>query len=155
MAFRVRIVAFGSARDLISDDVARYKKLVSPWADLDFDLLKPLSASSASRDDQLAREEKLIQGILLPRAHVAALSEEGQLMNSRDFSVWMGERLRAGGGLSLVVGSAQGLSGSFKESCGTILSLSPMTMPYRICMLVLVEQIYRAFTILNKHPYHK
>lgn len=155
MGFPVRIVAFGTPRDLLSDDVARYAKLVSPWADLGFDFLKPLSAASASRDDQLAREEKLIAGVLPPRAHVAALSEEGRLFDSRDFSAWMGERLRGGGGLSLVVGSAQGLAPSFKKRCDSIISLSPLTMPYRICMLVLAEQIYRAFTILNNHPYHK
>ena len=154
MAFPVRIVAFGSSRDLLTDEVARYIKLVSPWADLGFYFLKPLSAASASRDDQLAREEKLIAGVLPPRSHVAALSEEGRLFTSREFSAWMGERLR-GGGLSLVVGSAQGLAPSFKNRCDSIISLSPLTMPYRICMLVLAEQIYRAFTILNRHPYHK
>jgi len=155
MGFPARIVAFGTARDLLTDDVARYTKLISPWADLGFDFLKPLSGASASRDDQLAREEKLISGVISPRAHVAALSEEGSLMTSHAFAAWMGERIRSGGGITFVVGSAQGLAPSFKKRCGSILSLSPLTMPYRICMLVLAEQIYRACTILNNHPYHK
>ncbi len=155
MAASVRITGFGNRRDLLDDGISRYVKLMSPWADLIFDFHKPLSAASASVEDQLAREEKILLASIPERSHTATLWEGGKLMDSRAFASWIGERMRDGRMPVFVVGSAQGISSSFRNKSDSVISLSPMTMPYKICLQVLTEQIYRAFTILNGHPYHK
>lgn len=55
--------------------------------------------------------------------------------------------------VSFVIGGPNGLSADVKKT-GTVLSLSQMTFPHELCRVLLAEQIYRALTILNNHPYH-
>jgi 23S rRNA (pseudouridine1915-N3)-methyltransferase len=53
------------------------------------------------------------------------------------------------------IGGDEGLSDEVRSKAKLVLSLSPMTLPHRLARLVLVEQVYRAFTILKGEPYHK
>ncbi len=60
---------------------------------------------------------------------------------------------KAGRDVAFFVGGAEGFSDSFRAGAGRLLSLSRMTLPHELARVVLVEQLYRAFTILNSHPY--
>ncbi|HAJ79150.1 MAG TPA: hypothetical protein DCO75_05205, partial [Fibrobacteres bacterium] len=82
-------------------------------------------------------------------------SEEGKLMESLRFATWIESFLTSHRSPVFNIGGAFGLSSNIKKECKEIISLSPLTLPHKLCMLVLIEQIYRAFTILHNHPYHK
>ena len=89
------------------------------------------------------------------RCYPVALAEEGARYNSRSFARWLSERTAAALPLVFNIGGAYGLPETLKERCRETISLSSMTLPHRLCAVILIEQLYRACTILKGHPYHK
>jgi 23S rRNA (pseudouridine1915-N3)-methyltransferase len=81
------------------------------------------------------------------------LTEEGSTADSMAFA----EALRGSGSdrLAFVIGGAEGIDPALKRQAAWRLSLSPMTFPHEIARLMLIEQLYRAQTILQGGPYHK
>jgi 23S rRNA (pseudouridine1915-N3)-methyltransferase len=155
MQFAITIVAIGKRSDVLDEEITRYQRLLRPYAALSMVLLKPPCASEMPLGDMLLREGSLLQTKWPPQAYPVALSEEGRLMTSAVFSQWLSSQLQKKKRIVFTIGGAYGLSPQLKKECRDVLSLSPMTLPHRLCMVVLVEQIYRAFTILHHHPYHK
>lgn len=89
--------------------------------------------------------------------YLVAMDERGDLLSTQEFAAKV-EVLRDQLGsreLVFVVGDAFGLPEQVKSKAELLLSLSPLTLSFQIARLVLVEQIYRAFTIFSGHPYHK
>lgn len=155
MPFTIKIVGFGNKREMPVDEITRYTKLLKPYADVSVVTLKPVSGSYGIRNKMPGRDEKRMIGAWPARSHTVALSEEGKLFTSISFSQWLSKWIVSGVTLIFNVGGAYGLSPSLKKQCGEVMSLSPLTLPHRLCYVVLVEQLYRAFTILKGHPYHK
>lgn len=90
-----------------------------------------------------------------PEAAVA-LDERGQTLDSLAFARWLDHRLRAGGNrLSFCVGAAAGLDPRVRARAATVLTVAPWTLNHQLAILVLAEQLYRAFAILAGEPYHK
>lgn len=86
---------------------------------------------------------------------VIALHEKGEHLSSVQFSQQLKKWMDAGKNVSFVIGGAAGLSDEVLEKAGKKISLSEMTLPHELALLVLVEQIYRAMTIDTGIPYHK
>jgi 23S rRNA (pseudouridine1915-N3)-methyltransferase len=145
----------GRKNDVLDEEVARYQRLLRPYASLSMIILKPPYASEMPIKEMLAKEGKLLQSKWPTMAYSVALSEEGRSMTSVGFSQWLSGKLSKNRHIVFTIGGAYGLSPQLKEQCKELLSLSPMTLPHKLCMVVLTEQIYRAFTILHHHPYHK
>lgn len=94
--------------------------------------------------------EKLPEGALL-----VALDEHGASMTSVELARWLSRHRDAGQKeVAFVIGGPLGLAPELLTRASLKLSLSAMTLPHEIVRLVLLEQIYRAFTILNGEPYH-
>lgn len=156
MAFKIKIVCFGTKRSSFQDEVDRFCMMLKPFGELKVEYIKPITALQGSVDDTLKREQKLIENKIHESAFLVILAEEGNVpKNSKAFATWLGERKEMGKEMVFVMGSAYGVSGNLKKKSDRLLSLSPLTMPYSLCLVVLVEQIYRAYTILSGHPYHK
>jgi 23S rRNA (pseudouridine1915-N3)-methyltransferase len=87
---------------------------------------------------------------------VVLLDGGGKVFSSEDFADWVG-RQRDGGVQQLLfaVGPADGWTDAARAQAGLLLSLGKMTLPHELARVVLVEQVYRAFTILAGHPYHR
>jgi 23S rRNA (pseudouridine1915-N3)-methyltransferase len=86
---------------------------------------------------------------------VVALDERGREPSSEELARRLGAWLAGGRDLALVVGGADGLAEAVKARADESLSLSRLTLAHRLARLVLLEQLYRAFTILRGEPYHK
>jgi len=87
---------------------------------------------------------------------VVLLDADGRVYDSPGFARWLGQQMTYGrADLAFVVGGAAGLSDAVRERGDAALSLGPMTLPHRLARVVLVEQIYRALSILRGEPYHK
>lgn len=85
-----------------------------------------------------------------------ALSEEGRRLDSQTWATTMQSALDGcRGRLLFVIGSGAGLAPEVKRRADILLSLSPMTFPHQIALLLLTEQIYRAWTLLKNEPYHR
>ena len=103
-----------------------------------------------------AREAELIVGAVPAGAILVALDAGGSVWSSREFA----DRLAAwrdGGvqNLAFAIGGADGLSRSLIARADTVLSLGRMTWPHLLARCMLLEQLYRAQTILTGHPYHR
>lgn len=105
------------------------------------------------RDGTPAREAEAIRAALRPDERLVALAEEGESLDSAAFARAL-ER-RAGDRLAFVIGGADGLDPAVKAGAAWRLSLSPLTLPHDLARLLLVEQLYRARTILAGGPYHR
>lgn len=85
-----------------------------------------------------------------------ALTRDGRSMATRDLADRLEQMLTYGtAGAAFVIGGAHGLDDTVIEKCGNRLSLSSFTLPHEMARLVLIEQLYRAGTLLRGEPYHK
>ena len=82
------------------------------------------------------------------------LDENGKSFNSRKFADFLSNKFKTNKSIVFVVGGAHGFSNEIKQKSNEIISLSEMTFSHQIIRLFFTEQVYRALTILNKHPYH-
>jgi 23S rRNA (pseudouridine1915-N3)-methyltransferase len=88
--------------------------------------------------------------------YLVVLDERGKSISSQEFSKLIGARMNAGTrSLCFVIGGAFGFSEKVRQEADYILSLSALTLPHQLTRLVLLEQIYRAHTILRGIRYHK
>jgi 23S rRNA (pseudouridine1915-N3)-methyltransferase len=83
------------------------------------------------------------------------LTPEGDQMDSVRFSAWIQDRLEQHHHLHFLIGGPNGVSSKVKSAAPTKLSLSKMTFPHELARVVLLEQLYRAFTLLGGEKYHK
>jgi 23S rRNA (pseudouridine1915-N3)-methyltransferase len=105
------------------------------------------------RDSTMAKEAEAIAAALRPDERLVLLTEEGTTYTSVAFA----QQLRDSGSqrLAFVIGGAEGLDPALKARASWRLSLSPMTFPHELARLLLLEQLYRASSILQGGPYHK
>ena len=104
----------------------------------------------------LNRETKKIKEKSVKGAYKIALCIEGKKLSSEAFSnLIYSERAQNSPCIEFYIGSSHGLSDEIKKSCDFILSFSDMTFPHRLMRVILIEQIYRAYTIHSGIKYHK
>ena len=91
-----------------------------------------------------------------PARHaLVLLDSRGKQLSSEEFAKWLGEyQDRSSSPLLFAVGAADGFSDEARRAATLVLSLGKMTLAHELARVVLLEQIYRAFTILKGHPYH-
>jgi 23S rRNA (pseudouridine1915-N3)-methyltransferase len=89
-------------------------------------------------------------------SHIVALDERGEICSSEEFADFL-RKLQVQGisDITFCIGGASGHHPSLLNTSSSSISLGKMTLPHKIARLVLVEQLYRAETIINNHPYHK
>lgn len=91
----------------------------------------------------------------LGKASVILLEEKGKEFDSVEFSSFLENQMNTSSKLIFVMGSADGHSSETIKLKSDSLSLSRLTFPHQLARLLFIEQIYRALSILKKHPYHK
>ena len=105
------------------------------------------------------KEIKKIEGenvlkIVKKNELIFLLDENGKSFNSRKFADFLSNKFKTNKSIVFVVGGAHGFSNEIKQKSNEIISLSEMTFSHQIIRLFFTEQLYRALTILNNHPYH-
>jgi 23S rRNA (pseudouridine1915-N3)-methyltransferase len=105
--------------------------------------------------DAKAAEAEALLSRRKPQDWLVALDERGSQLGSVELSQYIGRAQGSARDLLFAIGGDEGLDERVRQAADLVLSLSRMTMPHRLARVVLVEQIYRAFTILKGEPYHK
>jgi len=111
----------------------------------------------ASRPPQQAmeREARKLLNALRKDDYIIALDEHGAEFTTRELSAWLAARMRNGRDLAFLIGGADGLAPALLARCDFKWSLSRLTFPHALVRVVLAEQLYRAHSVLNHHPYHR
>ncbi|MBN1981225.1 MAG: 23S rRNA (pseudouridine(1915)-N(3))-methyltransferase RlmH [Chitinivibrionales bacterium] len=155
MGATIYIIGCSQKNNLYTDLLDRYVQLVKPYAQLMIKLCRPVEGNYRHREEIIAQEEKTLIVQWPAASRRVALSAEGKQMDSIEFAAAIAKLIQGNKSVAFTIGGAFGLSENVKKQCEFVLSLSRMTMPHQVCYVVLAEQIYRAFTILSGHPYHK
>jgi 23S rRNA (pseudouridine1915-N3)-methyltransferase len=115
----------------------------------------PPARRSSGAGQAARREGERILALLAPRDHAVVLDERGRSFTSMQLSGWLGERRAQGGALSFIIGGPDGLADEVRARAQLVWSLSPLTFPHALVRVLLIEQLYRATTLLAGHPYHR
>jgi 23S rRNA (pseudouridine1915-N3)-methyltransferase len=117
----------------------------------------PSARRTAAGDDQRAvtDEGRRLVNAIRRDDYVVALDERGRQRSTMELSIWLGDRLREGRDTSLLIGGPDGFAPEVLQRAQESWSLSRMTLPHALVRVLLIEQLYRAVTILDGHPYHR
>lgn len=148
----ITLITIGKIKDTHLNGVAlEYIKRIKPYGRLTMTELKAEPFSTTTKDKAKKLEAERIEAVLERKseAEVYLLSEHGALFNSPDFA----DKLNTTKELVLVIAGSLGFAKELESKYSKI-SLSPLTFPHELARVVLLEQIYRAATIINNKEYH-
>lgn len=117
--------------------------------------VKPEARGSKTTQRIMQAEASRLTEAAIKGSYFIAMDERGVEMTSEAFARFLGEKHDAGENLTFFIGGPDGLDPDLKRRAGRLLRLSSMTLPHALARLMLVEQIYRGWSILNHHPYHR
>ncbi len=152
---KLRVVAVGRDRSgLYAPAVEEYAKRLGRYGK--FELVEvPEARRHAGTPRARDEEAEALLARLGERERVIALDERGVEETSVAFARRVERWLAGGQDVALVVGGSDGLGDAVRARAAETIALSRLTLAHRLARLVLVEQLYRAFTILRGEPYHK
>lgn len=106
-------------------------------------------------DSNIEDEAKGIIRYINPKDYVITLEIEGNMVSSKELSNLIDKTFITNPSIDFVIGGSEGLSDSVKNISNYKLSFSKLTFPHQLFRIILLEQIYRSFKILNNETYHK
>lgn len=116
---------------------------------------EPRSSNSTDASRVLTAEALRIRAAVPPAALTVALDERGRDWTTAHLAEQLGHWRDDAQAVAFVIGGADGLDATLKREASYELRLSSMTLPHALARVMLVEQIYRAWTLLTRHPYHR
>lgn len=158
---KIKVVTVGKLKEkYLKDGIAEYSKRISRFAKFEMielsDEKTPDKASESENQKILEIEGQRILSKIADRDFVIVLAIEGKTVFSEEFSKQLEETsIKGFSTLTFIIGGSLGLSSSVKNRANLSVSFGRLTLPHQLMRLVLVEQIYRAFTIQQGFPYHK
>ena len=134
----------------------RYLNRIKHFFPIEVTEVTPPRGRQSERDGSIIRAQSAGLISAIPRGYTVVLDERGRSMDSLKFAKWL-ERMTIDQphGVTFVVGGDVGLDDSVRERADMLLALSAMTLPHQLARVVLLEQIYRACTLIRNIPYHK
>ena len=154
---RVSILCMGKTRErFIQEGIAKYVRYLKPYADIEVRELKEEKIHDL-KDAPLIRKkeaEKILKAVPVQAAFIA-LDERGREFTSHEFAELLNQALESGvRDMVFAIGGAMGLDESVTGRANRVIALSRWTLTHEMARLVLLEQVYRAFTIIQGKPYH-
>jgi len=154
---KINIICVGKNKDQwIDDAVAHYIKLLKKFAIITFDYIPGKSISKTISEKELILHEAGLIRKRLRTKYQIALSDKGRQFDSIEFSKWLSTlQQKCEGSCDMIIGGIYGLCPELLSACQNVISLSPMTMSHQIVRPVLLEQLFRGYSILSGGKYHK
>jgi 23S rRNA (pseudouridine1915-N3)-methyltransferase len=155
---RIRFIVIDRTRtSFLKEGETLFLDRLRRYAQIEWIEVKPSRITKGRRPREiLDREGRAIARFLNPRDYVVALDKSGLQFDSEALADWLKKlSTTTGGWICFVIGGPTGLSGKIKGQAQEILSLSKLTLTHEMCRLFLLEQVYRAFTIMEGRRYHK
>ncbi len=158
---RITLIAVGKIKERFFEDaIKEYEKRLGRYCKLEIiqvaDERTPEGAGEALESQIKEREGERILAQIKDGVYVIALASEGKMLDSEELAEKIG-RLGVEGvsQIVFVIGGSLGLSEKVIHRADFALSFSRMTFPHQLMRVILLEQVYRSYRILNHEPYHK
>ena len=153
---KLRILTVGHKMpDWVQLGCAEYLKRMPREIAVEIVEIKPdkRAAGKNAAQVQEAESKRIIEAV--GRDYLIALDEHGQEVTTQQLAERMENWLGGGRDVSLVIGGADGLHADVKTRADWLWSLSKLTLPHGMVRVLLAEQLYRAHSVINNHPYHR
>ena len=158
---KLRVICTGKLKErFYTEAVDEFKKRLSRFSDLEILELPDEKVADSPSPAEIERvkniecrrmQEKLAQG-----EYVIALDPRGREMTSEQLASKLSEIMLSGSSrVAFLIGGSHGLTDELRKQADLVLSFSKLTFPHQIFRVMLLEQVYRAFKIMNNEPYHK
>ncbi len=133
-----------------------YAKRMPHEASIELLEIKPEKRDSGKKVEQLlAAEGARILAALPPKCRIVAMDEHGRQWTTVKLAESISGWMKDGGDTAFIIGGADGLDTGIKNSASELLALSALTLPHGLARVLLAEQLYRAVSIIKRHPYHR
>jgi 23S rRNA (pseudouridine1915-N3)-methyltransferase len=140
----------------VHDGEAEYLKRLSKECSFEVQELDNSRFTNLKSEEQKAREADLLRQSFRPQETVVLLDERGKQFTSPQFAQWLNSHCTAGRStFCFAIGGGLGWEDKVRSEAAMLWSFSPLTFPYQMMRLLLVEQLYRAVSIIKGYPYHK
>jgi 23S rRNA (pseudouridine1915-N3)-methyltransferase len=141
--------------DWVESACSEYLKRMPREASVEIVEVKPDKRAAGKNSEvvQEAEAKRILE--IAGKDYLIALDERGQEVTTLQLADRMKQWLGNGRDVSLIVGGADGLHPNLKSSADWLWSLSKLTLPHGMVRVVLAEQLYRAWSVINHHPYHR
>ena len=155
---KVKIVAVGKIKEkYFIDAINEYAKRLSRYANFSIVEVKEenfvIEPNDSEKAEILRREGANIKKEL--SGYIVAMCIEGKKLSSVDLANTLDKIKNSNSEITFIIGGSYGIDESVKKLANLKLSISDMTFPHTLCRVLLIEQIYRAFSIINDGKYHK
>lgn len=153
---RIQVITIGKIKEeFLRKAEAEYIKRLPRELKVDF-LELTVKGTASSESETMKKEAEAILPKVKSTDFLVALSERGKLLNSIEFSKFLQDRSLYGSQtLTFALSGAFGWDKSVLDRANLVLSLSPLTFPHQVARMLLIEQIYRGYTIWKGLPYQK
>jgi 23S rRNA (pseudouridine1915-N3)-methyltransferase len=153
----IEIWSVGRENDkYVEEGIQYYFQKTKPYNTVELVLLQlPRKLATTDADRAKALEEEMILKRLQPQHYMILLDERGKQLTSPQWATQFQQLMNQGTKtLVLLIGGAFGVTDTVRKQAKQVWSLSPLVFPHQLVRLILAEQVYRAFSILNNSPYH-
>ena len=135
---------------------ADYAKRFPPELRLELKAIKTEPRSGGKSTEQImAAERQRIEAAIPSGTHVVALDERGSALTTAALAAKLSQWQGQGGDLALLIGGPDGLHPALRQAAHERIRLSDLTLPHAMVRVLLVEQLYRAWSVNAGHPYHR
>jgi 23S rRNA (pseudouridine1915-N3)-methyltransferase len=140
----------------IEDGFNEYAKRMPPECRIHLKEIKPIERSGGkTAETVMAQERTRIEAAIPKGSRILALDERGRDLTTMQLSQLLTQWQQDGRDVTFVIGGADGLDAEFKSKADMLVRLSSLTLPHGMVRVVLAEQLYRAWSITQNHPYHR
>ncbi|CAH1208533.1 23S rRNA m(3)psi1915 methyltransferase [Candidatus Nitrotoga sp. BS] len=140
----------------ITTGFTEYVKRMTREAQIELIEIKPEPRTTGKSVAQMMEAEALRIVTALPKEVLRiALDERGEHFSTKQLAQQMQNWMGGGRDVAFIIGGADGLHESIKNSAQQLLALSIMTLPHGLVRVLLAEQLYRAHSLMHNHPYHR
>ncbi len=150
----IKIICVGKIKEnYLKEAILEYEKRLGKYTKLE--IIEVPDSTSDDISKILVIEKEKIEKYIQEKDYVITLEIEGKILNSIELSQTLDQITQHYANVTFIIGGSYGLDDSIKKRANLALSFSKLTFPHQLFRVLLLEQIYRSYRILNHESYHK
>lgn len=150
----IKLITVGTIKEkYLKDAIEEYTKRIKKYTNIE--LIEVKDEGLVEESKAISLEAEKIKKHLSPRDYIVTMEIEGKQLTSEEFAEKLNQIQIENSNIVFIIGGSYGLSDEIKQLSKLHLSFSKMTFPHQLFRVLLLEQIYRCYKILNNESYHK